>query len=363
MQVPTCLLAVALSAACHAQMPETEVVRGELVDYHYSLGLELCGGTVASFDATARRAAGLLDLPVEGLKRVEYFWLTEADYAEVWADGSRCASALGCAIGLRSAGHASMSTHEIVHTIANQLNSSAAPFLAEGFADAVIDAPMDDSDPRPYMTLDGREITDGVGYWVASRFIRYLLQVHGAERFAALYRDVPGVPELDDWDEAVRASYGVSLDALVEEYLAATECPADLPSLPRLECDAPALMADLAGNFAWTNSLSCDDPEVVGGMQPPDEPIIIGETHLELRRTIEIVEAGEYEITVVTPEGEGTRGQALIAECDGCAWLRGYNAVIEGSMTETHWLEPGRYSVILRGFIEAETVEFRATRQ
>jgi hypothetical protein len=122
-------------------------------------------------------------------------------------------------------------------------------------------------------------------------------------------------------------------------------------------------MADSAGNFAWTNSLVCDDPEVVGGMQPPDEPMILGETHLELRRTIEIVEAGQYEIAVVTPEGKGTRGQALIAECDGCAWLRGYNAVLEGSMTETHWLEPGRYSVVLRGFVEAETVEFRATRQ
>ncbi|MCY1055975.1 hypothetical protein [Nannocystis sp. SCPEA4] len=174
---------------------------------------------------------------------------------------------------------------------------------------------------------------------------------------------VPGVSELDDWDEAVRASYGMSLDALVEEYLVATECPSELPSLPRLECDAPALMADPAGNFAWASSLRCDDPEVVGGMQPADEPIIIGESHLELRRTFEVVEAGEYEIAVVTPEGEGTRGQALIAECDGCAWLRGYNAEFFGSMTETRWLEPGRYSVVLRGWIEAETVEFRATRQ
>ncbi|MDC0668825.1 hypothetical protein [Nannocystis radixulma] len=361
MQLPTRLVVFPLVAACHAQMPETEVVHGELVDYHYSLGLELCGGTVASWDATARRAGELLDLPEEGLKRVAYYWLTEADYAAIWADGSRCATALGCAIGLRSAGHQSMSTHEIVHTIANQWNGSAAPFLAEGFADAVIDGRMEERDPRPYLTLDRSEIT--AGYWVASRFVRYLLQVHGAERFAALYRGVPGVSELDDWDEAVRASYGMSLDALVEEYLAATECPSDLPSLPRLECDAPALTADPAGNFVWTNSLRCDDPEVVGGMQPPDEPILIGDTHLELRRTFEVVEAGEYEIAVVTPEGEGTRGQVVIAECDGCAWLRGYNATLEASMTKTHWLEPGRYSVVLRGWIEAETVEFRATRQ
>ncbi|WAS92916.1 hypothetical protein [Nannocystis punicea] len=344
-------------------MPETEVVRGELVDYHHSLGLELCGGTVALYDLAARRAGELLDLPATGLKRVAYYWLTEADYASLWVEGSRCAAASGCAVGLRSAGHAPVLPHEIVHTIANQLNGSAAPFLTEGFADAVIDAPMEERDPRPYMTLDQGGITDGVGYWVASRFIRYLLQVHGAERFAALYRSVPEVSELDDWDEAVRASYGVSLDALVEEYLAATECPSDLPSLPRLECDAPALMADPAGSFAWTSSLYCDGPEVVGGMQPPGEPIVFGETHLELRRTIEIVEAGEYEIAVVTPEGEGTRGQVLIAECDGCAWLRGYEAVLEGSMTETHRLEPGRYAVVLRGFVEAETVAFRATRQ
>ncbi|MDC0717749.1 hypothetical protein [Nannocystis bainbridge] len=363
MQGRTCLLAVALVAACHEQMPETEVVHGDLVDYHYSLGLELCGGTVASYDATARRAAELLDLSVERLKQVAYYWLTEVDYAAVWAEDPFCAAAFGCAVGLRSAGHGAMSPHEIVHTIANQLNVSAAPFLAEGFADAVIDGPMEEGDPRPYMTLDRSGITDGAGYPVASRFVRYLLQVHGAERFAALYRDVPEASDLVDWDKAVRASYGVSLDALSEEYLAATECPSSLPSLPRLECDAPALMADLAGNFIWTSSLSCDDPEVLGGMQPPGEPIVFGETHLELRRTIEIAETGEYEISVVTPEGEGTRGQALIAECDGCAWLRGYNAVLEGSMTETHWLEPGRYSVVLRGFIEAETVEFRATRQ
>lgn len=222
---------------------------------------------------------------------------------------------------------------------------------------------MEEDDPRPYMTLDIAEDGDVTGYWVASRFVRYLLQVHGVERFAALYRDVPEVSELSDWDEAVRASYGMSLDDLVEEYLAASECPPDLAPVRPLECDAPALTADPAGNFAWTSSLYCDDPDVIGGMQPPGEPILFGETQLELRRTFEIVAAGEYEIAVVTPEGEGTRGQVIVTECDGCAWLRGDAAVLEGSMTKTRWLEPGRYAVILRGFVEAETVAFRLTRQ
>lgn len=361
MQIQTSLLAIALSAACHAEMPETELVHGELVDYHYSPELEVCAGTIAAYDAAARHAAELLGLRVEGLKRVAYFWLTQADYDAFWVDGSRCATALGCAVGLRSASYTPMLPHEIVHTIANQLNGSAAPFLAEGFADAVVGGNMEEGDPRPYMTLDS-EITYGGGYWVASRFVSYLLQVHGTERFAALYRDVPRVSELADWDKVVRAHYGMSLDELVEEYLAATECPSDLTPTPRLECDAPALTADPAGNFAWTHSLYCDDPEVIGGMQPPGEPILIGETDLELWRTLEIVEAGEYEIAVVTPEGEGTRGQAVIAECGGCAWLRGYDTVLEGSMTETLWLDPGRYAVILRGFIEADAVEFRLTR-
>lgn len=346
-------------------MPETEVVRGELVDYHYSPELRLCGGTVAAYDAAARRATDLLGLRLEALERAQYYWLTEADYASFWGEDSPCSARPGCAIKRRSAGRMPMLPHEIVHTIANQMNRSAAPFLSEGFAEAVTDSigPRGEEDPRPYMTLGQTEIEDGTGYWVASRFVSYLLQVHGAERFARLYRDVPRRPELADWDRGVRASYGVSLDELVETYLAATECSADVPPMPRLECDAPAIAPDPAGNFAWTGSLDCDDPEVIGGMQPPGEPIELGDTLLELRRTLEIVEAGEYEIAAMNAEGEGRRGQLLLAECGGCAWLRRYKAVLPGARTETHWLEPGRYAVILQGFVEAEAVEFRATRR
>ncbi len=356
----------AMLMAC-SEAIDTEVMHMPHSNYHYSPGFEPCGGTPRAVDDFVVFAAKTIGLEDRLLGQVSYYWLSREVFSTISTvgRGTNCQNGFGCAVGANTFGTIPIFDHEVAHGVSFWLHPDGVPFLNEGLATMLDPHNIwwgDESrDPRPILfklanKLDARE------YRLASFFVAYLIQVHGSERFAELYRSLSPWSRGRAWDRAFRRIYGQSVDEMVEAYLAATTCPADVAPLPPFHCTAP-LVAAVDGVVSFAHGLECSDPEVVGGLRPEDmDDLAVGEWWLAVRHTFEIEVAGTYAITIHTPSDDRSIGQAVLRACGGCAWLpqqpissvQGNRDGIIGDPVELRWFDVGRYAVELGAFTPGE---------
>lgn len=334
--------------ACHDE-PQSDLITvpGEYVDYRYSPELEPCAGNFAHVDAFAEYTTAFLGVTPDIFPHVSFSWLTNDDM-QMWAPGD-CGYA--CANGTEGFSSNPIHLHEIAHALLYGLNPKPAPFLAEGIAVAL--EPFEGGDYTKYPPADPREDLTRTGsfagiYDKVGLFTLYLLQVHGPEKFRQLYQAIPAVSTNSHWDAAMREIYGLSLDSVVEAYLAATTCPENIIPLPNYECSAPVLPSQASG-WKFERALNCGDDDVRGGLDS-DWGFVAGVTFV-------VEKSGDYDVAYQGPEVSLVR----LGPCDQCRWLP-QEVVFHGGLTRRTHFEAGRHLLTVRVFeTEPQPVEVEIT--
>lgn len=150
-----------------------------------------------------------------------------------------------------------------------------------------------------------------VNYATAAVFVTYLLVQHGPERFGAFYRRLGGPATMSWIGSQFRDVYGLELEAEIETFLQGVpECGDDSFPLLVAECTGPTIPWESEGFWRFEGSMDCEDPEVVGGIEP-------GRAWPSFRAvTVEVPEDGSYFLYI----NEARDAWLRIGPCFGCPW-------------------------------------------
>lgn len=336
---------VALGPGCGASGAES----GLHDHYVHSPELEPCGGNAAAVEAVIAHAAATIGIPADQVSALSFTWYTE----DAFAAELDCGDAMTCFDRSDVYSVTPIAEEAIAGAVLLGLSERPSPFLAQGLS-RVLGSPSipsnqpEDRDPRPHLVGFGHE-RPGSATRSATQFVAYLLQVHGADRMRTLYRTLPPEPTQTDWEAAFAYIYGTSLDAIVETYLAATTCPADVPPLPSVACLGPEL-ASADGVLTFERVLACGDDDVVGGFDDVVPVWLEGGWGYRISRRFSVEVAGQYDLTAAIPRGpSGYAGYATIRACGGCSWLP-EPAPVVGDSSERVWLAAGVYAFEIQAF-------------
>ena len=327
-----------LMLACEHQEPsDLEVIPGAYVDYRYSPGLQPCTGNAAAVNAYSVYAASALKIPLDEVPQLSFSWVTPEDL-DSWTGG---ACSHSCAIGRGAFSLSPVLYHELAHAVFYGVNPRPAHFLSEGSA-TVLDpfqlinfTKVGSRDPRHFLT----DPSFSSGYYaMAGLFVAYLIQIHGIEKFLALYQAIPRESNLSDWEGAFQAIYGETLDNVVDDYLSSTECPPAVSPFPQFECDAPLLAPEGEG-WSYGRSLDCDGDDVVGSIDSD-----VGRTTTV---TFVVDNPGDYDVEFLVPPMPNSLMR--IGACDECRWLP-QESVLGGGQSARVTLEQGRHFLTVRAF-------------
>ncbi len=334
---------VSLVSGC---APELEVVEEEHLDYAWDPSFEPCAGNAAHMDAALVMYAEYHGVDPAGFGRQLYAWLGHDELEAAY--GKDVSGVGGFARSGESYGLAPLIVHELAHLVRFEIYPRAASrLLVEGHAEALegsgyypradrseqLTPLVERLDPRPF--IDGPLPEDLSYYPAAGSFVTYLLGVYGLDPFDELIGRVPRTPSGRRFRRDVERVYGQDLDALVEEFLAATTCPEDAPPppLPPI-CAAPGIEPLGASTWVYARTLDCSAEDVVGDREA------LALHHV----TLEIPADGVYELQLF---GDSAIIAAL-APCGPCPWLRSSIQLAEGRRYVTP-LRAGRYALSLQG--------------
>lgn len=317
---------------CGCTLPGVDV-EGRHIVVSADPGLEMCGGSLEHMDAFIERVAEELGVEVPGGNdKVEFFWLTE-DFNE----RSGCSGGVvGCFGRGKAYGTAAPFNHEVVHAVAAPLGRMPTYFV-EGLAVAFEGIgmrrewePVFRSGTQPVLhSITATEAAE-VDYAEAGAFTVYLFGRFGVAEVLWVVRGLPRKASRGDVDAAFRAGFGVTLAEVGADFDNFWKgCPWPQTAL-LLECAAPEVAWD-GLEFAEFRGISCAQEDVIG---PYDG------TTMAVLRTLEVREAGLYEVNVIA---DGFAGVMLI-ECGGC----GPRAVVRVDETPVALaLDAGLYAVRL----------------
>ncbi len=329
------LLGLALGS-CAEEPSDLTVLHGPYVDYQHSPDLTPCSGNLDEVNNFVTSVAGAMKISLDGLPSLSFSWVTPEDLAE---RTSECTDS--CALGERALSIRPIINHELAHALYYQVNAHPVELLSEGFATAMdilhyIDyGAIESRDPRD--PLDGSDVTPDL-YGKSGLFVIYLIQRFGAANFQALYASLDRGASRAGWDEAFQTVYGSPVDAIVEEYLAATDCPDDVTPFPPYGCEAPLLPME---NGAWHyhRTLRCADPDVFGGVD--------NFAGFATTVTLDVKSEGDYDVSLVSPTD--AKSLLSIAECNRCRWLPEAIVLGQGQVRRATFA-PGRHVMTIRLF-------------
>lgn len=327
---------VALSSACGHDFDEVE---GEIVTYHFEDGMDPCKGTPDFVDGFARFVAEELGLQIE--KRIDYYWMTAAEYSN-----SVCPSGTaGCQLGKAVRSRYPSLLHEMVHAVTEQNGMNNLPFFTEGLAVALDPWPGGASgprfkfnpapgevalDPRNYITMDSGSIP----YEVAGSFVTSLLLRHGPEKFVSLTRKVGASASYSGISKVFAQIYGISLDDEAQAFIDNKYCSDGLHKLPIYDCVAPEIQLR---NSSWVlrTTMDCQEGDIAGGTGSG------ASFRSQASFTLEVPTSGQYELVM---NSEGADGDVVmtLGQCFGCPWYP-KDLVMTNSGTLTVSLSAGRH--------------------
>ncbi|MCB9700331.1 MAG: hypothetical protein H6711_00400 [Myxococcales bacterium] len=239
--------------------------------------------------------------------------------------------------------------HELVHLIFEEQAGRGCDFFYEGIAEALEWAPeMLPSppyyDPRPFLAYNRRD-NGFTFYGVADGFTTYLLGTYGRAAFVELLRRCPY--EADEAEiRGLFAELFGDLDEVVADYIGSDACPEEVddPLLP-YPCAAPEIPWLDEYTWAHTRALSCDDPDVFGGVSPGKDDAAYTSV------TLTITEPDAYGLRVSgDPEA-----RVLLRRCSPCPW-RFASVVVGPEELYADTLAPGRYALTMYGRASAITL-------
>ena len=278
-------------------------------------GLELCGGSLAQMDDFVARLASAWDveLPMND-ERLEFRWFRKENAAF-----SPCpAHAFGCAVDDSAFAVSAPLNHELVHALASRHGYPPA-FFEEGLAYAFQGLEVTDA------TYSGVTVGESMTVWealptrpkigssvVASGFVARLIERHGLASFLAIYASLSHSASVGEVDQVFRAVLDTTLAASVEDFeKSAGACTRAEFDAKLVECNAPPIPWD-GSRLEVFRQLNCAQPDAVG---PYDGK------RLQVFHTIEVREAGLFEVHVIgqRPEGDNSAPiSAVLTPCGGC---------------------------------------------
>ncbi len=333
-----------LLVSCSREPSDLTVLPGAIVDYRHSPELTPCGGNLAEVNEFVEYTAAAMGVPLEDLSSLSFSWVSPEDL-QAWT--SSCTDS--CAVGTSAFSIRPMINHELAHALIYHVNSNAPDVLSEGFATAMHLLHVSNyeaASPRdPRELLEVLDLATGF-YLGAGLFVSYLIQRFGAEKFKDLYARLQKGASRADWDGALTDIYGASVDGIVEDYLAATDCPAAEIPFPPYGCDAAPLSAQ-DGGWQYVRTLRCDDPDVIGGADSPEGFAVT-------TVTLDVESEGDYDVILLEPSD--VKALVTIGECDGCRWLPKVVALGQGQARRAT-LAAGRHVMAIHLF-EGDAREF-----
>ncbi len=305
---PGGLTAAICLCAC---LPDLESINGERILYEHSAVVRPCAGTVAYLD----RVVSFLEreLGVVAPARLRYSWLIDDE--EISLPAGLTPKSENWTVGRHTTTSSPALVHEVVHLVAA---NKAAAFFSEGLA--VTYDLLQPNGIGPRYVLDGHQFdprrtmaaSDSleVAYAEAGFFVSFLLTRHGPEKFSAFYTRLPQSATMGTIRAAFRSAYGAELDDEVEDFMAGPPmCEAHHFAVQLEDCSAPLLRPD-GPTWAISGAMSCDSPDVVGGVGSN------GGWASFRQLTLEIETAGAYRLESAGDLDVWVR----FGPCFGCVW-------------------------------------------
>lgn len=224
--------------------------------------------------------------------------------------------------------------HEISHAVVDSILGPGVSFFAEGVAEAFSGTRtwlVDDAVVPVGALLDEDKDLD---YTAAARFVRFLIDTRGLERFKQIYRKATkqSQPAIRAAFEAV---YGETFEAIEAEYLSgAPRCQYQLDL-----CD-PATVEPLGSAWSVELAASCLDPDFYGS--DGDDGV-----RMVSQRTVEVEVSGRYRLRTShepqdSPGGESfLSSEVRITRCGACEEQFTHVLRVEAELD----LEPGIYAL------------------
>lgn len=329
-----------LCGACGAEDDLYVTWSGEYIDYRWHVDYHPCGGTPGYLDGFVVHAATILRIDPGLLPRLDYSWMTTADFAEV--DATQPFDIIGFASGRSASSTTPLSLHEVVHLLDVQAWSEEEDslFLREGLAVALersFHSPPSGGDPRPFLVPpEGSP----VAYPIAGAFVLYLLGRYGVGPLFSFRRQYSLTGrEGEGFDDAFYATYGVTVDEALHDMLDDDFCPSLPEPVPKpYHCTMPLLPEVPGSGWRYAREMSCDDDDdddVAGGFGGLDS--------LALQAfTVDIPTDGLFRLSVV-----GDAAEVWLTTCEECVWNSRRSILALPDRDYTANLKAGIYALTL----------------
>lgn len=303
--------ALGVGLACEG-MPDVSE-EGRHVRLAMDDGLVPCGGTVEHMDRFIELLSAEFDVPPPtGDQRLMYYWLEREGFGvrTVCPDG-----VIGCSFVASAWVKSIPVNHELVHAVAWPIGSPR-PFFIEGLATAY--AGLGDSSqlwrnrrwgPVEHSLMVG--LPREVDYSTAGGFVGYVIEEHGIAAFLRFYAKLPLLATRGQVERKFADEFGVSLASSIAAFERDRPCEQTVATQMLVECAASAIAWD-GVRFTEYRELACEQEDVVGPYDGSSAVVF---------RTLEVMEEGEYEVTMI---GENITGRSAgaslyMVSCGACA--------------------------------------------
>lgn len=315
-------------------------------------GLQLCGGSISNMDAFVAALSAEFSLPERiGDDRPVFYWLGREDFH----GRTHCPKDTSCAFFGNAYSDQAPNNHELVHVVAEALGYPRPVFIEglavafEGLADEAPEEAKEPGDVRGLLGFTtGVQVARAGGYRTAGAFTSFLIQQHGLAAYLRVYEAVGPFESEGGIDAVFREEFGASLDDSIADFESEPACSRAGRDAKLLECSAPELAWE-GDRISLHRSIACDQDDAVGPF---------GSGSAIVYYTVELAEAGDYEVAVI---GDGPENHVTVTPCTICGG-DGVTIVADED-PRTIALDAGRYAVRLAGPADVRTsVGFRLRR-
>lgn len=234
---------------------------------------EVCGGSFTELDGHTQRV--LSQLGIEELPPIVFRWLSDDFWDQV--DDTCQPGAYGCAgdgeVISRSLPH----MHEVVHVLVDcpRLIDEGLAMYYDGFFPVWMGRATWEIYPPDHNVRDLMEngMTGGINeYTSAAHFVSYLDETYG-RRFVELCEALPHEPTMDQWDDASRSVYGLSLEELLADYESYPLCSYSQLRAKLWNCLSSDFQFWAVGD-EYVVETGCDDPEATNTSWNEEEAVL-----------------------------------------------------------------------------------------